>query len=310
MAVRFSVLVPSYNREEHVRQAIESVLTQTFSNYELFVIDDGSADGTPRLLASYGTRIRALRQSNQGPEVARNKAAALAEGEYLVMLDSDDMLMPWALETYDRVIRAFDSPPLVIGSMEYFEEGHPLPAPDNPRKIDAWKCPDYLGKNVTVGLSNSRIVLRKSVFDEVGGVRNSTPATFHLDDFNLILKVGTYGPCAVVKTPTTVAYRRHGSNSICSLEAMVNGILGLVASERAGQYPGGRKRLFARYACIGGIAQLWVRKALNLRQVRLTVKLAVRTAPMIAAAAVKGSLSRFHRSEAPLISIDLRDLRT
>jgi len=254
MTVRFSVLVPSYNREEQVRQAIESVLTQTYANYELLVIDDGSSDGTPQLLASYGTRIRAIRQSNQGPEVARNNAAALAEGEYLVMLDSDDMLMPWALETYDQVIRAFHSPPLVIGSMEYFREGHPFPVSDNPRKIEAWKCPDYLAKNMTVGLSSSRIVLRKSVFDEVGGGRNTTPATFHLDDFNLISKVGTYSPCAVVNNPTTVAYRLHESNSIRSLEAMVNGILCLVAAERAGQYPGGRKRRFGRYACIGGIA--------------------------------------------------------
>jgi glycosyltransferase involved in cell wall biosynthesis len=307
MAVRFSVLVPSYNREEHVRQAIESVLTQTYANYELFVIDDGSSDGTPQLLASYGTRIRAIRQSNQGPEVARNNAAALAEGEYLVMLDSDDMLMPWALETYDRVIRAFHSPPLVIGSMEYFTEGHPLPVSDSPRKINAWKCPDYLGKNVTVGLSSSRIVLRKSVFDEVGGGRNTTPATFHLDDFNLILKVGTYGPCAVVKNPTTVAYRLHESNSIRSLEAMVNGILSLVATERAGQYPGGGKRRFGRYACIGGIAQAWLRKAVKLRQLRLTFKLGVRTAPMIAAATAKKLLSGLRRSKAPLISIDFRD---
>jgi len=304
MAVRFSVLIPTYNREEHVRQAIESILAQTFRDYELFVIDDGSTDGTPQLLASYGTRVRALRQANQGPEAARNKAAALAQGEYLVMLDSDDLLIPRALATYDRVIRAFDSPPLVIGSMTYFKDGETLAvADDRHEMIEVWKCPNYLSKEVTVGLSNSRIVLRKSVFDEVGGLRNSTPATFHLDDFNLILKVGTYGPCVIVKTPAMVGYRLHDSNSIRGVEAMVNGILSLISAERAGQYPGGRERRFERYACIGGIAHLWVRKALMLGQLGLSLQLAASAAPMIAAATGKKILSRVHRSGITPISL-------
>jgi glycosyltransferase involved in cell wall biosynthesis len=305
MAVRFSVLIPTYNREEHTRQAIESIFAQTFTDYELFVIDDGSTDGTPQLLASYGSRIRALRQSNHGPEVARNTAAALAQGEYLVMLDSDDLLMPCALETYDRVIRAFDSPPLVIGSMTYFEDGQPVPpGNDGNERIEVWRCPNYLNKDVAVDLSNSRIVLRKSIFDEVGGVRNTTPATFHLDDFNLILKVGIYGPCAVVKTPVTVAYRVHQSNSIRGVEPMVDGILALVASERAGGYPGGTKYRFPRYACIGGIAQLWVRNALKLSQISSGAKLGVGSAPMIAASAVKKLFSRFHGSRTTLIALD------
>jgi glycosyltransferase involved in cell wall biosynthesis len=305
MAVRFSVLIPTYNREEHVRQAIESILAQTFHDYELFVIDDGSTDGTPQLLASYGTRVRALRQANQGPEAARNKAAALAEGEYLVMLDSDDLLMPHALAIYDRVIRAFDAPPLVIGSMTYFKDGETVPAGgDGHEVIEVWKCANYLSKDVTVGLSNSRIVLRKSVFDEVGGLRNSTPATFHLDDFNLILKVGTYGPCAIVKTPAMVGYRLHDSNSIRGVEAMVNGIQSLISAERAGQYPGGEERRFERYACIGGIAQLWVRKALKMGQVRLSLKLAASAAPMIASAARKKMLSRFRRAGIAPISLE------
>ena len=285
MAVRFSILVPTYNRAEYVRQAIESILAQTYSGYELFVIDDGSSDGTPQLLASYGSRIRALHQANQGPEVARNQAAALAQGEYLVLLDSDDRLMPWALATYDRVIRALNSPPLIIGSMRYFREGDPIPTESDPAsRIEVWRFRDYLAKNVSVGLSNSRIVLRRSVFEEVGGVRNSTPTTFHLDDFNLILKTGTYGPCAIVKTPATVAYRLHESNSIRSAEAMARGILSLVSAERASQYPGGKSRRFARYACIGGIAQLWTMQAFKARQFRIAAGLLRRTAPMIAAA--------------------------
>ena len=125
MATRFSVLIPTHNREEYVRQAIDSVLSQTFTDYEVFVIDDGSTDRTPELLRSYGHRIRALRQPNQGPEAARNRAAAQASGEYLAFLDSDDLLLPGALEAYDRIIRTLDSPPLMIGAMIYFEDQPP-----------------------------------------------------------------------------------------------------------------------------------------------------------------------------------------
>src|ERR1700720_4926329 len=120
---RFSVLMPVYNREKYVGQAIDSVLAQTFKDYEIFAIDDGSTDLSAAVLVSYGTRIKLLQQPNQGPEVARNKAAALAHGEYLVFLDSDDFFFPFALATIDRVIRCFDSPPLVLGSVVFFQNG-------------------------------------------------------------------------------------------------------------------------------------------------------------------------------------------
>jgi glycosyltransferase involved in cell wall biosynthesis len=302
MATRFSVLIPTHNREEYLRQAIDSVLAQTFSAYEIFVIDDGSTDGTPELLRSYGNRIRALRQQNQGPEAARNRAAAQASGEYLAFLDSDDLLMPCALEVYDRIIRTLDDPPLLIGSMTYFADHHPpAPAPGARPTLEVWKYSDFLAKRVVVGLSNSRIVIRRSVFDEVGGLRHSSPQTFHLDDFNLVLKVGTYGPCAIVKAPPTVAYRSHSSNSIRGVESMVNGISSVIAAERAGLYPGGRKRRFSRYACIGGIAQLWVRTAWRNRQYRLAIRLLLESAPMVAAAGCKKVLSRFGGSAAALV---------
>jgi glycosyltransferase involved in cell wall biosynthesis len=302
MATRFSVLIPTHNREQYLRQAIDSVLAQTFTDYEIVVIDDGSTDGTPELLRSYGNRIRVLRQQNQGPEVARNCAAAQASGEYLAFLDSDDLLMPCALAVYDRIIRTLDAPPLLIGSMIYFaDHAPPAPAPGPRATLEVWKYSDFLDKRIMVGLSNSRIVIRRSVFDEVGGLRHSTPQTFHLDDFNLVLKVGTYGPCAIVKAPSTVAYRSHTSNSIRGVESMVNGILSVIAAERAGRYPGGRKRRFSRYACIGGIAQLWVRTALECRQYRLAIELLLESAPMIAAAGCKKLFSRFGGSPAALM---------
>ena len=281
----FSVLIPSYNREQHVREAVESVLAQTWSNYELFVIDDGSTDGTQSTLAKYGSRIHVIRQANQGPEVARNNAAVQAQGEYLVFLDSDDLLFPNALETYANIVQACDSPPLIIGSMTYFADGNP-PGQDekNGSEIRAVKFADFLSKDVAIGLSNSRIVIRKSVFEEMGGLRQTTPSTFHLDDFNLILKVGTKGPCVVVLQPKTVAYRTHGTNSIRDPRAMINGILSIIDSEKKGEYPGGRERKWDRYACIGGISQLWVLRSFQARKPGQALRVFFNSAPMLVAA--------------------------
>lgn len=280
----FSVLIPTYNREQHVRAAIESVLAQTWTDFEVLVTDDGSTDDTPRTLAKFGARIQVIRQANSGPEVARNSAAAHARGEYLVFLDSDDLLFPRALETYARLIQAFDSPAVVIGSMSGFADGT---VPRQPlygsSEIRAVKYPDFLSKEVPIALSNSRIVIRRSLFEEMGGLRTTSPSTFHLDDFNLVLKVGTRGPCVVLLQPDSVAYRMHETNSIHDPRAMIDGILALALAEKNGEYPGGFARRRDRYACIGGIALFWVLQASKAGKPGEVLRLIAGTFPMLSA---------------------------
>ena len=304
----FSVLIPTYNREQHVRQAVDSVLAQTWNDYELFVIDDGSTDGTQSTLARYGSRIHFVRQANQGPEVARNNAAAQAQGDYLVFLDSDDLLFPQALETYANIIQSCDSLPLLIGSMNYFVDGNsPKQHENNGSVIRAVEFADFLSKDVQVGLSNSRIVIRKSAFQKMGGLRHTTPSTFHLDDFNLILKVGTEGPCVVLLQPETVAYRTHGANSIRDPRAMVNGILSIIDSEKKGEYPGGKERKWDRYACIGGISQLWVLRSLQARKPGQALRVFFNSAPMLAAAVYRKIRLKFcKKTPALVISKDVK----
>src|SRR4051794_10354756 len=86
-----SVIVPAYNYERYLSLAIESALAQTHSPLEVIVVDDGSTDDTPRVLAAYGDRIRAIRQPNQGAGAARNTGIAASRGDYLAFLDSDDL---------------------------------------------------------------------------------------------------------------------------------------------------------------------------------------------------------------------------
>ncbi len=96
---KVSIVIPTYNRATMVCEAIDSVLGQTYTDFEILVVDDGSTDGTGEMLQSrYGAPVRYFYQENQGRAVARNQGIRLSEGEYLVFLDSDDWLLPRALE--------------------------------------------------------------------------------------------------------------------------------------------------------------------------------------------------------------------
>lgn len=102
--VDVSVIIPTYNRAGLVVEAIESVLRQTALPREIIVLDDGSTDGTPDALASFGDRIVAVRQENQGVGGARNRALAMATGRYLAFLDSDDTWLEFKLELQVAVL--------------------------------------------------------------------------------------------------------------------------------------------------------------------------------------------------------------
>ena len=302
MKMRFSILMPVYNHQNYVGRAIDSVLAQTFKDYELFAVDDGSTDLSAAVLASYGTSIKLLQQSNQGPEVARNKAAALAQGEYLVWFDSDDYLFPFALETLDKVISSFGTPTLLMGTMERFHEGQEKP-PEEPkdRTIRVIKYPDYLSK--TRPVDTMCIVVRKSDFDAVGGLRNSTAQTWYCDDNTLLLKVGVRGQCILIESPSISAYRQHDENSTKNAEAFANGLIQLANSERQGAF-GGKERRADRYAYIGGRAAAWAfYHCWRAGHRKLALKLLSETAPMVTMAMMRKFLRKF-RPTAELIVLE------
>ena len=287
MGVRFSVLIPVYNRARYIGHCIDSVLSQTSTSFEVVAVDDGSTDESFDVLQSYGSRIKAFRQRNQGAEVARNAAAAAAEGEYLVLLDSDDFLFPFALAVYDQVLRNLNSPPLIVGRELYYEDGKPIATESMAAgPLEVFRFQDYLSKTITLSNFNSKLVIRKSVFEEAGGCRNSTAETWFNDDLNLMLKVGAYGPFIAIRHPYTVAYRQHDSNTIKNVRAIAESLLLLAQAERNGEYPGGLERRSDRYAVIGGRASTWAVKYCWLRGERwLALRLLLGTAPMVGVAA-------------------------
>ena len=102
----FSIFIPTYNRADTLPRALESVAGQQFRDFELIIVDDGSEDKTGELInrwkRQFSGRLRYFRQKNQGKHVAYNLAAREAEGELLVLLDSDDVMLPHALGTLEQ----------------------------------------------------------------------------------------------------------------------------------------------------------------------------------------------------------------
>ena len=105
-----SVILPVFNSEEFIGKAIESVLAQTFEDFELIIVNDGSTDSSKDIIDSFiDDRIRIINQSNQGPGAARNNALKMAQGSYVMYLDSDDWFCPDALEVAYSEINKYDA---------------------------------------------------------------------------------------------------------------------------------------------------------------------------------------------------------
>ena len=105
--VKVSVIMPAYNSEVYIRESIDSVLAQSFTDFELIVVDDGSTDTTAAIVESYtDSRIRLIRQPNRGVSEARNTGIEAARGQYITFLDSDDLYYPDFLKTLYHLIRS------------------------------------------------------------------------------------------------------------------------------------------------------------------------------------------------------------
>lgn len=111
--MRYSVILPVYNGTKYIERAIDSVLTQSFDDYELIVIDDGSTDNTLQLLKSTyqnNEHVKIVHQSNQGPLVARANGIENASGEYLLFLDADDWYVDNSLQIINQALIRYNNP--------------------------------------------------------------------------------------------------------------------------------------------------------------------------------------------------------
>jgi len=120
-----SVIIPTYNRAALACEAVNSVLQQTYQNVEIIVIDDGSTDDTTAAMARYGDRVRYTRRPNAGVNPARNLGLKQARGEFVALLDSDDLWAPYKLELQVRLLRQFTDVGFTFSNFHIFRGRSP-----------------------------------------------------------------------------------------------------------------------------------------------------------------------------------------
>lgn len=121
----FSVMICCYNSEKYIRETLDSVINQTYKNWEIVAINDGSTDKTEEILLEYknkGVPITYFRQKNQGFAAARNKAIELSKGEWIAIIDHDDLCLPKRFEIQARHIRESPSAKLFFANTVHFDD--------------------------------------------------------------------------------------------------------------------------------------------------------------------------------------------
>jgi glycosyltransferase involved in cell wall biosynthesis len=236
----FSVIIPTHNRLPLLREALDSVWAQTFTDFEVIVVDDGSTDGTWEYLQGLGARVRAFRQENAGPGAARNRGAQQAGGEYIAFFDSDDRWFPWTLEIFGALIKEHNQPAILSAQLRAFADPSEL-AGVRQELSRAEVFSDYFAAaDAGYFVGSGMAVLRREIFLKTGGF---THRRINAEDHDLILRMGDAPGFVQVLAPVTLGWRRHSTSATANARATFDGKLYLVKQEQNGNYPGGAARV-------------------------------------------------------------------
>ena len=216
MTPKVSVIVPTYNSDRYVVQAVGSVLAQTYPNYELIVVDDGSTDNTHQVLKPYFDQLRYVYQNNQGVAAARNRGIELATGEFIAFLDADDVFLP---EKLAKEIACFEKQPeldMVISGWRIVNE-HGEAISD----VRLWEYAPQLDLKTAVLYKPARpssTILRREWCKKVNGFDARFVRT---DDLDFLLKLLSQGCKADWLPEITIHYRQHGKSLMSQGMALV-----------------------------------------------------------------------------------------
>jgi hypothetical protein len=198
-----SVIIPTYQRRDYVKRAVESVLAQTYPDFELIVVDDGSTDGTGAALAALDPRLRYHRQPHRGVAAARNAGLRLARGEIVAFLDSDDRWLSHHLEVVTEALARHPAAVLVCTCPGLHVAGRQKAR--DACLVDA--LPHMLGTLGLVGYTPC-IAVRRHALLEVGGFNERLPVA---EDHELWLRLSARGPFSLVQRRTIARQTTRGS---------------------------------------------------------------------------------------------------
>lgn len=239
MTPAVSVFIPVYNDQDRIERAVTSILRQTWQDLELVVLDDGSTDQTPKILARFDDpRLRVIRQENAGVAAAGNSAAAPATAEFIARLDGDDASTPHRIARQLSYMRAH--PECVVcgcGWTVHSTDGAEMErttVPTDPVQLrwrQLWRVP----------FPNSTLLMRRTAFEAVGGYDENFHRAFPFNcDFDLIERLSRIGELGAVSeplvewyydaesgiSPNNVAAQRESSAEICrrQLVELIGGV--------------------------------------------------------------------------------------
>lgn len=218
-----SVVIPSYNHSQFIKEAVDSVLNQTYRNLELIVIDDGSKDNTLEILQSYkDPRMKVISQENQGAHNAINNGLKLSSGEFLAILNSDDIFEKNRFEVMIREMLASPETGFTCSYIRVIDsDGKDLGVKEGWRNMQSWVVPhpelslaaqddfkaNLLMTNFTSTTSN--FLFTRKLYEQIGGMRNLHFA----HDWDFALRAAEVTQCKLIEQPL-VRYRIHGNNTI------------------------------------------------------------------------------------------------
>lgn len=248
---RFSVIIPVFNGERFIREALDSLLNQSYAPVEIIVVDDGSTDNTAQIVRQFASRcpLSYHRQANQGPSAARNRGVALAHGDWIAFLDADDVWYPAKLATHCDYIREYPDVVFFWSDMSYIDEH------GRPRKPKQWRDPfAQIIFNRPVCPLPSSVVMRKDIFAQALGFNTLLRC---YEDLEFFFRVVTTFPSKILPREL-LAYRCHDqqthSSMRCVIESwpMVNESLSKACRADPAKEAALNRRSASLYSAVGG----------------------------------------------------------
>lgn len=214
---KVSVVLPAYNAAQFIRQTIASITAQSFHDFEIIVVDDGSTDATAGVAAVQDSRVRVVQQRNQGIAAARNVGISHARGELIAFMDHDDLWHPDKLEAQCEVLERDPGCGIVYGE---FLRWDPLTPPDFPdetinssrvvAELSGFILPQLVRTNWVL---LSTAVIRRAVFETVGFFDPAMPPA---DDWDFVIRAAERYRFIKLAQPVAL-YRVHGGQTSLKL---------------------------------------------------------------------------------------------
>lgn len=222
-----SVIIPSYNHSLYIGEAIQSVMNQTYQNWELIVVDDGSKDNSLEIIGEFvkkDSRIQLVAQENSGAHNAINRGLEMAKGKYLAVLNSDDI---YEDNRFAIMIEDMEKNPQIDFSCSYISvinsKGKKLGVKEGWRNMESWVVPhkelsfaatDDFKLNLIMGnftSTTSNFLFTRRLYEKIGGMRNLRFA----HDWDFALRAAEVTECKLIEEPL-LRYRVHETNTISS----------------------------------------------------------------------------------------------